>query len=242
MGIQWFVGERGHPTTGFNSSHSTRTIRGGDGENHHRTSHHGLLVQREGRKIAAATARKYRTFVKQLRAFADSKGYVMMDQFSQTDMDEFYLGWKDGVRARGKKLERLKGFFKFCLKRKMITENPAEDLEAPVGAGSAANKTPFTDQEIQRMLTACGKVGPVAWKNGTQAGEWSGVEVETFILLEIYTGLRTLTPPRSIWNGCMATSVFSECTKRGSPSSRGYRMKWWTGWKRWPEYMAPSHS
>src|SRR5262249_8965405 len=125
------------------------------------------LANREGRSISQATARKYRTLVNQLRIFAETGGYVMLDQFTVSDMDAFYLIWKDGVRARGKKLERLKGFFKFCVKRKMITENPAEDLEAPIGAGSAANKTPFTDAEIQGMYAACRKLGSVEWKNGS---------------------------------------------------------------------------
>jgi len=33
-------------------------------------------------------------------------------------MDEFYGLWKDGIRAKAKKLERLKGFLKFSTKRK----------------------------------------------------------------------------------------------------------------------------
>ena len=146
------------------------------------------LANREGRSIAQATARKYRTLIKLIRAFAETRGYVMLDQFTVSDMDAFYLTWKDGVRARGKKLERLKGFFKFCVKRKMITENPAEDLQAPIGAGSAANKTPFTDAEIQRMFVACRRLGRVEWKNGSHTGEWSGDEVETFILLGVLHG------------------------------------------------------
>jgi hypothetical protein len=123
------------------------------------------------RNISPETARKYRTLVNQLVAFAELKGYRMLDQFSVTDMDEFYLSWKDGVRSKGRKLERLKGFFKFCVKRKMITENPAEGLEAPIGAGSAANKTPFTDTEIHRMYAAGRELGRVEWKNGSHAGE-----------------------------------------------------------------------
>jgi integrase len=105
-------------------------------------------------------------------------------------MDAFYQTWRDRARSRGKKLERLKGFFKFCVKRKMIVGNPAEHLEAPVGAGSAANKSPFTDAEMQKMCAACRQLGRVQWKNGSHVGEWSGEDVETFILLELYTGLR----------------------------------------------------
>ncbi|SRR5258707_786022 len=120
-------------------------------------------------------------------------------------MDEFYSRWKDGIRAKGKKLERQNGFFKFCVKRKWITDSPAEDLEAPAGAGSATNKTPFTDADIQRMYVACRQLGYVTWKNGYLAGEWSGEEVETFIMLKCYTGLRIRvfvyqTHPLSTWS------------------------------------------
>ena len=115
----------------------------------------------------------------------------MLDQLTNvTDMDEFYLSWKDGVRARGKKLERLNGFFDFCVKRKMIKENPAEDLDAPIGAGSAANKAPYSDAEIEKQYEACRALGRVKWKNGARAGEWSGEDVATFIMLECFTGLR----------------------------------------------------
>jgi len=40
------------------------------------------------------------------------------------DMDALYSRWKDGIRAKAKKLERLKGFLNFCVKRKWIPENP----------------------------------------------------------------------------------------------------------------------
>ena len=181
------------------------------------------LSNRSGRKIAEATGRKYRTLVNQILAFAESKGYVMMDQFTQADMDQFYQGWKDGIRARGKKLERLKGFLKFCLKRKMISENPVEDLQPPVGAGSAANKTPFTDTEIQRMYTACRKLGRVAWNNGGQVGEWSGEDVETFILLECFTGLRISDASTFDMERLNGNDCFLRMHKTGSHCSRGYR-------------------
>jgi hypothetical protein len=84
------------------------------------------LADRQGRNIENSTLRKYCTLVKQLRTFANSKGYVMLDQLNEpSDMDAFYAGWKDGVRAKGKKLERLKGLYEFWVTRKMIVENPA---------------------------------------------------------------------------------------------------------------------
>jgi hypothetical protein len=114
----------------------------------------------EGRSIASATLRKYKSFVRQLRDFATHKGYVQIDQFATTDMDEFYSRWKHGIRARAKKLEGMNGFFESCPKRKWISENPARDLEHPVGSGSAANRLPFTDAELTRIYESCDKLPP----------------------------------------------------------------------------------
>jgi hypothetical protein len=52
-----------------------------------------FLGNREGARIAPVTLRKYRTFTKQLSAFTDSRGYVMLDQFASGDIDVFYGGW-----------------------------------------------------------------------------------------------------------------------------------------------------
>jgi len=148
------------------------------------------LANRASRDIADSTLAKYRTLVKQLGSFAAHRGYVMLDQIQITDMDEFYSQWPDGIRAKAKKLERLKGFFKFCVKRKWIAENPAEDLDPPVGAGSAANRMPFSDAELTRIYAACDQLPRVTWKNQLGRGSWSGEDVKTLIMLLCWTGLR----------------------------------------------------
>jgi integrase len=148
------------------------------------------LSNRSSREIAPATFRKYKTFTDQLLRFAEDRGYVMLDQFTITDMDAFYSAWRDGISAKGKKLERLKGFFKFCVKRKWLEDSPATDLEAPVGAGSAANRMPFTDPELQRIYDACARLPEVRWKNSSGSGLWTGHDVESMIMLLAWTGLR----------------------------------------------------
>lgn len=148
------------------------------------------LANRAARNIAESTFRKYRTFVKQLREFALSRGYLLVEQFDATDMDAFYNGWPHGVCAKAKKLERLKGFFRFCVKRKWIVENSAADLEPPVGAGAAANRLPFSDQELMRIDSACDQLQPINWTNHVGSGSWSGDDVKTMIMLLCWTGLR----------------------------------------------------
>jgi site-specific recombinase XerD len=83
-----------------------------------------FLSNREGAKVAPATLRKYKTFAKQLREYGDTRGYVMLDQFTSSDMDVFYSGLKLGVRAKAKRLSTLRAFFRFSVNRKWITENP----------------------------------------------------------------------------------------------------------------------
>jgi integrase len=148
------------------------------------------LANRRARNIAESTLRKYKTFAKQLKEFGDAKGYVLIDQFSTVDMDEFYGGWPDGVRAKAKKLERLKGFFNFCVKRKWLRENPAADLDPPVGAGAAANKIPLSDAELTRVYEACDRLPIVEWMNNTGRGSWDGDDVKTMVMLLCWTGLR----------------------------------------------------
>jgi len=147
-------------------------------------------ANRAGRGIAPSTLRKYTTFIKQLREFASCKGYLLVQQFTITDMDEFYSLWKDGIRAKAKKLERLNGFFRFCVKRKWIAENPAGDLEAPVGAGSAANRMPFTDAELAKIYEACDQLPTIPWRNQLGSGSWDGDDVKSMVMLLCWTGLR----------------------------------------------------
>ena len=148
-----------------------------------------FVAQRKQRGLAKATEGKYATFVKQLRAFTDSKGYVHMRQLTLPDMDAFYAGWKDNKRAKARKLNKLKTFVKFSLRRKWITEDITIDLEPPEGSSIPANKSPFTDDELHRILAACDQIGgPIPAGPGHR--DWTGEDLKDFILVMVYTGLR----------------------------------------------------
>ena len=45
------------------------------------------------RGISLPTLKKYKTFTKQLRAYCESRGYIMLDQLTVADMDVFYASW-----------------------------------------------------------------------------------------------------------------------------------------------------
>jgi len=158
-----------------------------------------FLSYREGLQIEPATLRKYKTSTKQLAAFAEGRGYVMLDQFTSADIDLFYSRLKLGPRAKGDALGKLGSFFRFCVKRKWIVVDATDpesigpvssDLKPPIGAHRVANKVPFTDDELQRIIDACDRMPVVTWSSGTRKGVWTGEDVKDFIWVMVYTGLR----------------------------------------------------
>jgi integrase/recombinase XerC len=175
-----------------------------------------FLSHRESAKIAAATLRKYRTFTNQLIAFAESRGYVMLDQFTSGDIDVFYNGLKLGARTKGKRLGTLRAFFRFCLNRKWLPESPVtSDIKPPIGANRVANKMPFTDDELQRIVDACDKVGKVVWMNSREQGVWTGEDVKDFIWTMVYTGLRISDAGMFNMNRLKGNEVFLRAKKNG---------------------------
>jgi integrase len=149
-----------------------------------------FVSSREVAGLAEASLRKYRTFEKQITAYADKRGYVMLDQFTPEDIDRFWANWKLGQRAKAKRLTTLRGFFRFCVHRKWIDESPVSpDIKAPVGSSKAANKWPFTDAELKRIINTCDDVR-VEWKNEAGDGLWTGEDLKDLIWLMIYTGYR----------------------------------------------------
>jgi site-specific recombinase XerD len=82
-----------------------------------------FITNRESAGVAPATLRKYRTFTKQIAAYGESRGYVMLDQFTPADIDLFWANWKLSARAKGKRLHALRAFFRFSVNRKWTPEH-----------------------------------------------------------------------------------------------------------------------
>ena len=183
-----------------------------------------FLAVREGAKIAPATLRKYRTFTKQITAFATARGYVMLDQLTSADIDVFYSGWKLGARTKAKRLGTLRAFFRFCAKRKWVAVDATDpksvgpvssDLKPPIGANRVANKVPYTDEELRRIIKACDQLEPVSWSNGRHKGVWTGEDTKDFIWVLVYTGLRISDVALLNINRLRGNELFLRAKKNG---------------------------
>jgi site-specific recombinase XerD len=96
---------------------------------------------------------------RKLQAFADSRGYVMLDQFTAADIDVFYSTSKLGIRSKAKMLESIRRLFRFFVNREFIAKSPVStDPKPPIGGNRMTNKMPFTDEQLADIIKACDQI------------------------------------------------------------------------------------
>ena len=104
---------------------------------------------------AANTQKNYRLLLGKLKAFADSKGYVMLDQWGPIDIREFRASWSVSPQTAAKNMSTVKSFFEFCVSNEWIPKNPAKLVKNQRGRDAAdrrnEQKLPFTDAELQKI-------------------------------------------------------------------------------------------
>jgi integrase len=157
---------------------------------------------------ASNTQKKYNLILGKLTAFANSKGYVMLDQWGPIDVREFRSSWSVSPQTAAKNMSTVKAFFEFCLSNEWISRNPARLVRMQRGRDAAdrrgEQKLPFSDEELRKMYEACEtKYGKqeIKWSRTIHhhriSGEyvrynfkWSGQDLADFISVSVYTGLR----------------------------------------------------
>ena len=142
------------------------------------------MADLDARKLHPSTIRKYRLLQKQMEEFATHKGTRFLGQLDMEAMGEFRSGWKDGALSASKKLERLKAFFRFAMKRKWISESPVSDLKAP--KISLKPTMPLTHEEMSRILEAV----DVYCRKTSANGRENARRLRAFVLILHFSGMR----------------------------------------------------
>ncbi len=83
-----------------------------------------------------------------------------------------------------------------------------------MGASRKANKAPFTDDELQGIISACDHVKQ-EWKNETGVGVWMGEDLKNLIWLMVYTGFRISDATLFQIKRLQDDQVFIRATKNG---------------------------
>lgn len=166
--------------------------------------------------VAPSTFRKHRTFTKQLAAFAYTRGFIFLDEFTRISIDVYYATSTLGPHSKAKMLETLRGFFRFRVNREWLTKSPVSpDLKPPRGSTRPVNKMPFTDEQLADIIAACDQVQGSRWGNRYGAGEWTGEDVKEFIWVMVYTGLRISDVALFDITRLLGNEVFLRAKKNG---------------------------
>ena len=144
-----------------------------------------FFVHLHSRDLSAATIKKNRVVIeKQLAAFCIDRGFLYLVQLGINELDSFIATWKDSSISKVKKLERLKGFFRFCHSRKMIPDDPSASLRKP--KVTEPPTLPFSEGQMAEILHACDRLLGSNRKPGGQNSK----RLKLLVLLMRYSGLR----------------------------------------------------
>lgn len=143
-----------------------------------------FLADLDSRHLHPSTIRKYKLLDRQSKSFAQSNGFQYLDELGLNALTLFRNTWKDGSRSSAKKLERLRSFLRFALRRKWVPENYAADLKAP--KVTLRPTMPFTREEMKQILDA---VDDYEREMPTRAKE-NACRMRALILLLRFSGLR----------------------------------------------------
>jgi site-specific recombinase XerD len=105
-----------------------------------------FLADARARGLRESTIYKLKLLTTRLQEFATSKGLNFISDLSVERTSAFRETWTNTGTAARKKLEALRTFFRFCIDRKWLTENPAKALKMP--KNTEAPVEPFTTEEV----------------------------------------------------------------------------------------------
>jgi site-specific recombinase XerD len=167
-----------------------------------------FLADTKARQLNDSTIYKYRLLFKHIETFAHKRGLRYLKELDLPTLDDFRLEWKDGPRSALKKLERLRAFFAFALRRKWVNENPTLDIKAPKIA--LRPTLPFTREEVIKTMAALEAYGK-------SAGVKNAQRLRAFILVLRYSGLRIGDAVRLGASRIQGNRLFLYTQKTGVP-------------------------
>jgi integrase len=139
-----------------------------------------FIADQESRGLSVETIAKSRLLLTELADYFGSKN---LSNITSDDLSRFRETWKVQPSTARKKLERLRSFFKFCVGRKWISDNPASALRPPKEV--SIEKKPYEKAELERIAWAI----PLFPRNGIY-GEANCERIRAFVAVLRWTGLR----------------------------------------------------
>jgi integrase/recombinase XerD len=123
----------------------------------------------------------------------------------------FRATWADQALSAKKKLERMRGFFWFCVRAGWIKQNPAANLKPPKVTNCPT--LPFSGSEMTRLLAACDRHG----QKYEQRGQVYAKRLRGLLLVLRYTGMRIRDAVQLDESRVLPGRIFLYQQKTGEP-------------------------
>jgi integrase len=130
--------------------------------------------------LETETVRKYRRHTNEVGEFLAMSGITHCDQFRLELFDRFLVARQAETWTWAKKLELLKQFLRFCMRRQWCPEFDLAGLKAP-RLEEANDVVPYTPDEVIRIIAACDRIGKTSYER---------TRARAMVLLMRYAGLR----------------------------------------------------
>ncbi len=165
----------------------------------------------EARQLGPAARYKYKLLAKQMKSFAADHGIRYLEEFDLNQLRDFRATWRNRNLSAKKKLEQLRGFFRFCAKGGGLKANPALELDAPIVKQMPT--LPFERNEMAQILHACDRLYT---DNYGRVGNANAKRIKALVLLLRYSGLRISDGVTLPVSRIMQGKVFLRTAKTGT--------------------------
>jgi len=135
------------------------------------------------RNVSEVMVRKARNLTNELK---DALGSVSLRSVTVDDMRKIREGWKLAPVTTQKRLQMLRGIFRFCVDSGWIDRNPAKGVRLPIVKHKPT--LPFTDEEMEKILWAADTIREIH----PQMNKGVEKKMRALVLLMRYSGLRIL--------------------------------------------------
>lgn len=132
-------------------------------------------------RLKPQSIKKYKHVVEELKR---EWGDLPLKSISVDDVGKLRESWKTSAITTRKRLELLRGFFRFCLDRDWIQKNPAKAVKAP--PMKHIPTLPYTDAEWEKILWALDAYGEIHHTSPERIRK----KLKALVLLMRYSGLR----------------------------------------------------
>jgi len=143
------------------------------------------LADAESRQLGPSAIYKRKLLRKRMIAFATDRGVRYLEELDLKLLRDFRPTWRNRNLSAKKKLEQLRGFFRFWVRCGALTANPALELDAPIVKQPPT--LPFERNEMARILYACDHLYTDNYK---RVGQSNAKRIKALVLLMRYSGLR----------------------------------------------------